>query len=316
MIFLPKGISVKENINPARVNLPESLKKLQKAGFSGYLRFASSAGNGVVLFDAGRMVSVLRQEGAGVKRGAEALTDLFEFSMEGRMALHIYRLSSPLVARINGLLQAPARYRDQEVKLIDFRGLLTKLKSESFSGGILVYADERVALIFYEKGEPLGFFNDGSGEIETTADLSMSVARLPGARITLLNAPAQPEAAPSDLLETVDPGALWLEARSRVARRMKARQSEIERKKALQEEEIRQKVLAFLKDVASRHLGKMGVALAEKEFEKALGEGRKVSAEVVEEFCRGIARTAKLVAGPSTVNAMLLEIRSGAAKLL
>ncbi len=312
MIFLPQGIPVKEKINPGKVNLPESLKKLQDVKFTGYLRFDVPRGGGIILFDKGRILSVSCQTGHEIQSGSDALANLFEQSLEGGAALNIYRLSSRLAVNIHAILNAPLRYKEQEVKLIDFRALLGKLKEEKFTGGILVFTDERVALIFYRDGEPLGFFNDGSADIETTADLSMSVARLPGARINVLNAvTGDPDENSSDLLAETDLPGLWTTARTRVARRLKKRQEDRARQEEARERERRQKVLDLLKEVAAKHLGKMGPALAEKEFEKALGTQEKVSAEIVEEFCISIARTAKLVAGPSAVNAMLEEMKRG-----
>jgi hypothetical protein len=315
MILLPRGIPVKENINSGKVNFPESLKKLQKAGFTGYLRFDAPRGGGIILFDTGRILDVSCQAGRGLQSADEVLANLFEQSMERGAVLNIYRISSALAVKIHAILNGPLRYKEQEVKLIDFRALLGKLKEEKFTGGILVYADKRAALIFYRDGDPLGFFNDGSADIETTVDLSTSVARLPGARINILSAASGENENFSHFFETTDLSGLWTMARSRVARRMEMRQEELARQKEARKREHRQKVLALLKEVAARHLGKMGPALAEKEFEKALGTEENVSEEIVEEFCGSIARTAKLVAGPSAVSAMLEEMKRGVGAL-
>jgi hypothetical protein len=314
MIFLPRGIPVKENVDPGKVNLPESLKKLQNAGFTGTLHFSAPQMGGVILYDAGRILSAACKAGSDLQCNGDAVANLFEHSLAGGAVLNIYRLSPRLARNIHSILNAPARYQDQDVKLIDFRVLLARLKEEGFTGGIHVYTDEKAALIFYRDGLPTGFFNDGSADIEETVDLSLSVARLPGARIKILNASSTEGELP-DPLNSMDLTNVWAMARCRVVSRMKLRQQDLARQQHTRQVEHKHKVLSFVKGVAAHHLGKMGPALAEKEFEKALGTRGEVSKEVVEEFCIGIARTAKLVAGPSVVKAMLEEMKKGARAL-
>ena len=172
MILLPRGNAVKEKIDPSKVNFPEALKKLKDGGFTGYLRFETGAGTGIFIFNRGRLISALF-DGAERLVGAEALRRIFSASLASRATLDIYRLSGDLSMSIHALLHGDVLYQGQELKLLDIRSLLGKLKEDQVSGCLRIYTDERIALIFYREGHAVGFFHDGSTEIETTADTSL-----------------------------------------------------------------------------------------------------------------------------------------------
>ncbi len=313
MIVLPRGVPVKEKINPARVNLPESLKRLRASRFSGYLRFEAPDAQGVVAFVEGRVHVASFRTDLGAKEGEEALGALFELAIEGRSALSIYRLGPPLALDLCRLLLGSVRQGERAVEGVDFRGLLAALRDERFTGGIAVHAAERAALIFYREGRPLGFFDDGTADLATQVDLSNSVARMAQARFSLLDAAAEGDL--PDLLDGVDLVGLWTEARSGVERRMRMRRQEARQKRERREERRREEALALLKGAAEAHLGKRGVALAEKEFENALQGRGEIDEEFLEAFCCAIARTARLLAPAAAVDAMLDAMRRGVGAL-
>ena len=234
MILLPRGNPVKERLNPARVQLAEALQKLKQGGFSGYLRFLDPAAEGIVIFADGRLISALFAGGQTRLTGEAALRRIFALALEGRSTIDTYRLSSELAESVHALLHGDVLHRGQELKLIDVKGLLARLKTERISGCLRIYTAERVALIFYRDGTPLGFFHDGASQIETSADTSMSVARLPGAKIDVLTIRCTEEAPPVDLMTSLDVPALWQEAQQRSAVARRERQEEERRGRARQ----------------------------------------------------------------------------------
>lgn len=316
MILLPRGNPVKENVDPGRVNLPDALMKLHKGNFTGYLRFDTTQGVGILIYDKGRLISALFEGGTRREIAYDAITLIFERSLAGGATLNIYRLSSELAMSIHALLHGEVLYRGQEVKLLDIRALLAKLKEEQITGCLRIYTTDRVALIFYREGNPLGFFHDGSTELEKTAENSMSVAKLPGAKIDVLTSQISAEATLADLAASADLVALWHKAQEAVARERRAREEEAARTLEEREKERRQKILGLLKGVAEKHLGKIGAQLADKEFTKALNGQGVVSEAVLTDFYTRIGQAAKLVAGPSTVKAMLDDMQRGIKALL
>lgn len=310
MILLPRGNPVKEQIDPGKVNLPEALGKLHAGSFSGYLRFDAPKATGILIFEQGRLISALFEAEKERLTAGNALARIFEISLAGGARLDIYRLSPELAMSIHALLHGDVRYKGQEIKLIDIKALLGKLKEEKMNGCLRIYTDERIALIFYREGTPLGFFHDGSTDIETTANTSMSVAQLPGAKIDVLTTRSADEPVLADLMRSADIAALWQKAQELIVRQRRSQQAEASRTQELREQERRQKTLALLRATAERHLGKFGASLAEKEFDKVVPTG-KVSEAGLAGFYDNLGRAAKLVAGPTAVSVMLEEMRRG-----
>lgn len=309
MILLPRGTPLKQNVDPGRVNLPDALRKLQAGNFTGYLRFDCQQGTGIVMFEKGRLISALFEAERERLIAYDALARIFDQSLQGGANLDIYRLSNELAMSIHALLHGNVLYRGQELKLIDIRSLLGKMKDERISGCLRIYTDDHIALIFYRNGSPLGFFHDGSVEIETSADTSLSVARLPGAKVDVLTAKGSEELVLADLMESADLGALWKKAQEVVSRQKRAMQEETVRSKEQKERDRRQKVLSFLQGTAERHIGRIGGSLVEKEFEKVVNG--TVSEVALSGFYDNLGKSAKLVAGPSKVNDMLEEMKKG-----
>ncbi|WP_432821270.1 GTPase-activating protein [Trichloromonas sp.] len=314
MVLLPKGNPVKENVNPGKINLPAALEKLQAGKFCGYLRFDFVEGTGVIIFENGRLISALF-EGASQRLIAyDAIASIFEKALEGQGRLNVYRLAPELALSVHALLHGDLLYKGQELKLIDIKALLGRLKEMAMSGCLRIYTGDRVALIFYRDGSPLGFFHDGSTEIETTADTSMSVARLPGAKIDVLTTRGGGEGMLADLMKSADVAALWNKAQGELARRSRNVEEETSRARGAREKERRQNLLAMMKTVSSQHLGKIGGSLVEKEFEKNLSDTLDEASLMV--FYDRLSKAAKLVAGASKINSMLDEMKKGAKAVL
>lgn len=218
MIMIPRGNPVKENVNPGRVNLPEAMEKLRSGSFTGYLRFDSDKGHGIIIFDTGHLISALFLSRATGKRwiAYDAISRIFEVSLQGRTVLNIYRIDSELAIGIHHLLHGDFVYQGQELEDLDIRELLTIVKRTGLSGCIRVYADQRTALIFYKEGSPLGFFHDGGIHLDTFANLSDSVARLPGAKLDLLATRNDDDVQLADLMDSADLRQLWKKVRDKV----------------------------------------------------------------------------------------------------
>ena len=307
MIFLPRGIPVREKVNPARINLPEAMGKLRTGSFTGYLRFDSSQGTGVVIFERGKLVSALYVTTDGSERliAYDAIARIFEVSILGNATLNIFRLSVDLAMGIHALLHGRYLYQAQDLKLVNISGLLQQIKDEQISGCLRVYAEDKVVLIFYDQGLALGFFHDRTADIVTTADLSKSVARLSGAKFDLLQTAYANDLMLADLMASADLGPIWQRTRKQLMEGR--RQQEEKAVRSLEKQELRrQHSLVLLKTIAEKHIGKFGVAQVDKAFGLV---GKEMQAEEVSNFYAELQRLAKLVAGPKKVNAMLDEMK-------
>ncbi len=107
------------------------------------------------------MVSIIFENNQGVRlNGFEGMTALAEQMLENSSSrLNVYRLSDDLTMCIHALLQGEARYRAQELALIDIKVLLERVKNEQMNCCLRIYTQDRSAMIFYKEGNPLGFFH-------------------------------------------------------------------------------------------------------------------------------------------------------------
>jgi len=157
------------------------------------------------------MVSALLEENNGNRQtGFEAISSLVQLMVtSGSGTLNVYKLSKDLTLCIHALLQGEILYKAQELKLIDIKMLLEKIKSDQMNGCLRIYTDDRSAIIFYKDGNPLGFFHDGSHDIETSSTESQKIAGLPGAKIDLYSTHGIEEVMGIDLLEVVNIQVIW-----------------------------------------------------------------------------------------------------------
>lgn len=308
MIFLPRGNSVRQNVNPARINLPEAMEKLRFSSFSGYLRFDASIGSGVIIFQQGKLVSSLFEASASDERliAYDAIAKIFEMSILGDSLLNIYRLAPDLAMSLHALLHGRYLCKEQDLKLIDIRTLLGRIKDEEINGCLRVYTKERTTLIFYDHGRPLGFFHDGAADFEITADLSTSVARLPGAKIDLLETRNLSDIVLADLMASANLGPIWQRMRKMLLRDRRQREEEAVRNQGESLERKRQQLLVSLKAIAGNYIGKFGVSQVDKAFSVVGPEMRK---EEVVRFVIAMERLAKLVAKPEKVTLMIEEMK-------
>lgn len=316
MILLPRGNPVREKVNPGKINLPDALGKLQKSRFTGYLRFDTLNGTGVIIFTSGKLISALFEGQNDNLIAYDAIARIFELSLDGKANLDIYKLSPDLAMSIHALLHGEVLYKGQELKLIDIKSLLGKLKSDKMSGCLRIYTDEKIALIFYREGNPLGFFHDGSTDIETQPGESMSVAHLPGAKVDVLSSGGADEIDLADLIGSADLGAIWRKAQEIIIKQRKIQKEAKSRDQQVHENDRRVRLQLMLRSTAEAHIGKIGASLIEKEFEKYFPEGQAWDETLFNSMLDNLKNAAKMVAGPSAIKKMLDDMRKGVRAVL
>ena len=311
MFLLPKGNPLYENIPVSKVNLPEMLDKLNFGGFTGYLRFSFAVSQGVLFFESGKLVSAMLEKGDGAKLSAvEAMTEISTLILNGVGSVDVYRLSRDLIMCLHASLHGEMLYRGQEIKLIDMKALLEKMKEDKLNGCLRIYSSEHTALIFYKDGAPLGFFHDGSQDIESSAGESQKIAGLPGAKLDVLSSKSADELMNSNLLEVVNIAKMWEAAQSKA-------QAEKDKSRRETEERDHKAVIARLvgleedlKEIASAYVGKMGRTLIEKEMAQLGGRHCLLSKDGVTKLLAGLEKGAKLLTSTSKIQEMLKALDS------
>ena len=311
MILLPRGNPVKENINPGKVNLADALGKMRQGKFTGYMRFDFPVGTGVFIYQEGRLISSLYENEREHLIAYDAIDRTFRDALSGTGTLNIYRLSTELAYSIHTLLHGEMLHKGQDLQLIDIKSLLIRMREEKRSGCLRIYSKEHIALIFYRNGSPLGFFHDGSTDIETTADSSLSVAKEPGAKVDVLVTRGDSEKSLADLMETADVAGLWGNAVAERRHQREEQENAATRTLEMRESDRRQKTQALFQQLALSHLGKIGVSLVDKEFDKMKLNGGQLNEALLDGFYANLSKSAKLVAGPSKIDKMLEEMKRG-----
>ena len=307
MFLLPKGSPLFENLAVSKLKLPDVLSKLSNGAFTGYASFVFQSSTAILVFEAGKLVSVL-VEGQNGKResGFEALSTLAELMVTtGSGALNVYKLSKDLTMCIHALLEGEILYRAQELKLIDIKTLLEKVKEDQMNGCLRIYTDEHSAMIFYKAGNPLGFFHDGSSDIETSSSESQKIAGLPGAKIDLFSTQSAEELMGTNLLEVTNVQKIWDAC-------IALHKSEIDKTNLERQErdkKIMSQKLAELEEqaklIVSEYVGKVGRGIVDKEISDNGGNACLIDPDGAEKFMKGIERAAKLLVSGTNIKTMM-----------
>ena len=308
MIFLPRGKPVRQKVNPARINLPEAMGKLRTGTFTGYLHFNAPQGAGVILFQKGQLISSIFIDNDESERliAYDAIAKIFEISILGGAVLNIFSLSADLVLGVHALLHGRYLQKHQDLSCFDVRTLLDQIKDDGLTVCLRIYTDDQTALIFYDQGYALGFFHEGKTELETLADISTSVARLPGAKLDLLEIRDSDEIVLADLMGSANLGPIWQRTRKLLLEERHKREETAMRSQDQNQEQRRQRTLSTFKIIAGNHIGKFGVTQVEKAF---LVVGADLKVEEMEKFYVDLQRLARLVAGQPKILTMIEEMK-------
>ncbi len=312
MFLLPKGSPLFENLAVSKLKLPDVLAKLSNGAFTGYASFVFQSSTSILVFEAGKLVSAL-VEGQNGRResGFEALSALTELMVStGSGSLNVYKLSKDLTMCINALLEGEMLYKAQELKLIDIKTLLEKVKEDKMNGCLRIYTDEHSAMIFYKDGNPLGFFHDGSSDIETSSTESQKIAGLPGAKIDLFSTQSADELMGTNLLEVANIQKIWDACvalhKSELDKTNLERKERDKKVEYIKLSELEEQV----KSIVGEYVGKVGRGIVDKEISDNGGNQCLVDADGAEKFMRGVERAAKLLVSGRNIKLMMERLSS------
>ena len=314
MMHLPRGIPVRQNVNPARINLPEAMQKLRKSEFTGCLRFDAPQGVGVILFQSGQLSSAIFMPTEKRQHliAYDAISRIFEVSIQGEAHLTIDRLSADLILALHALFHGRLQKTGLALDQLNVTAELLRIKDEGLTVCLRVYAGERTSLIFYDHGHALGFFHDGTAELQTTADISTSVAAQPGARLDILEIRGLDEIVLADLMSSADLRPIWARARKKLMEQRDKREELEIRSREQQQEKQREQLLLRYKTIAGTHIGKFGATQVDKAFASV---GQELKPEQLEHFYRELNQLARLVVGQAKINVMIDEMKKEYAKI-
>ena len=224
MHFLPKANPLYEHISAQKVIIPDVLEKLGKGGFTGYLSYSSATFESYCIFAKGKLICVISTEPGREKTGFEAISALFDKIITTDGEINVYRMTSDLAMCAHALVLGTKLFNGNEVRQVDIKEMMTRLKNQGLNGVVHFYTSERYAMIFFMNGQPIGFYHDGAQAIETSPEESRKIAALPGARLDVCATKPLEDLMHYDLLLMVNLGKLW---ESAIARNTVSRKNEL-----------------------------------------------------------------------------------------
>lgn len=271
MRFLPKANPLYEKISASRVVVPDVLEKLGSGGFTGYIHHNAAKFDFYGVFAKGKLICALGSEGGRDKTGFEAIAILFDRVIQGGGEINVYRMTADLAVCAHALVAGSRLFDGEEVRQIDVKGVLARLKGQGTNGVVRFFTYDRSAMMFYKNGLPIGFYNDDAASIEPSPEESRKVAALAGARVEICSTRPLEELLQYDLLQMVNLKKLWEAAQLRnKASRPTAASPESQPVVFSLSEQKLQELVDDISEVASAYLSKTGRTIVEKRV-KELG---------------------------------------------
>ncbi len=322
MFLLPKGNPLAENVPVAKLQLPEALDKLRNGTLTGCATFDFPGADCVLLYDGGKLISaIVHREHKELKDQAalQALVDLMVLASSG--SFNVYAFPREMALALLGLLSGTAVITAQEIKQIDFKALLERIKTEQMTGTLTITTPERTGLIFYKGGGTIGFFHDAATAVETSAGAVQQIAGLPGA-MAELRIIQNDQAFTLDLAAMVDIRKLWETASGNIfapaspaappgaAATIPAATVAPPVASAGANE-----VETAISELAGQFIGRLGKTLVEKELMNAGGVKALQDEAVLKNFLDAVERGSKLLASANKIKEMADAITAKVAQL-
>jgi hypothetical protein len=321
MFLLPKGNPLAENVPISKLQLPDALEKLKNGRLTGCAIFDFPAADCALVYDEGKLVTaIVHRDGKEINDQAalQSLVEMMLLASSGSFS--VYALSKDITLSVMALVGGKTTIDGQEIKQIDFKALLDRIKSEQMTASLKIYTDDRAGLIFYRNGATVGFFHDASTGIETTAGAVQQIAGIPGARIDL-RVLADTDGFVLDLAALVDIRSLWNSSSSgnifatpSTAPKPAAPTAEaVEPPPAAQAKLSAADLENEIVNLVNQYIGKLGKTLAEKEIMNIGGGASLKDPDKLQELLAALERGAKLLASSNKIKEMKEAITAQAA---
>lgn len=271
MLILPRSNPLYEKIPTNQAKLPDMLNKMASGGFTGYLSYLSPTAEAYALFAKGSLISILLLEGQRRKTGFDGIAALCELALRHEGVFNIYRMTTDVVMCTHALLHGEQILQPQEVRTVDLKAVLERMKLQTLNGTVLFAAAERSAMIFYKQGLPIGFYHDGAREVETSALESQRVAALPGATIEIRSSPPVTDLMLHNLLEMVNIDRLWDSAQKRTATQPTPAVAAPPAEESTDHQAPLQEMVDDLSEIALAYLSRQGSSMLERLLTEAGG---------------------------------------------
>jgi hypothetical protein len=271
MRFLPKANPLYEKISANKIVIPDVLEKLGSGGFTGYIHHSAPEFEFYGIFAKGKLLCAVSDDNGRDKSGFEAIVLLFDKVISAGGEINVYRMTADLAVCAHALVLGTRLFNGEEVRQVDIKGVLARLKGQGTNGVVRFYTSERSAMMFYKDGLPIGFYHDGASSIESSPDESRKIAALTGARVEICSTRTLEELLQYDLLQMINLQKLWESARSRNTAPSPNEAPAAGSSASIRSEQKLFELVDDISEVASAYLSREGRAIVEKRIKERGG---------------------------------------------
>jgi hypothetical protein len=157
MIVIPKETPIIQELNSYYLNIEKLLQYYQGVIDAGCVHFQLPSAEGVVFFDAFKLINGTFKDKASLVRGKEAIDLLFEEARSKKMEISIYEIAPERIAFWANVANAEDLYKDLSTEFTDLEGLIRKMVSDRLTGYIEVsFKGKEEAVLFLHNGQVVG----------------------------------------------------------------------------------------------------------------------------------------------------------------
>jgi hypothetical protein len=310
MVILPRSNPLYEHIPTHKTKLPDMLNKMGSGGFTGYLSYLLPTAEAYALFAKGSLISILLLEDQRRKTGFEAIAALCDLALRQEGRFNVYRMTTDIVMCTHALLHGELILQPLEVRTVDLKAVLERMKLQGLNGTVLFNAAERNAMIFYKEGQPIGFYHDALREVVTSALESQKVAALPGATVEIRSTPPASDLMLNNLLEMVNIDRLWASSQKRCADQPTPVAVETTAEESTDHHAPLQEMVDDLYEIAVAYLSRQGTIMMERLLTTAGGSAVLLDAAKTAALLDDIAKEGQGIDPEAKVGEMVDLMRS------
>lgn len=285
MRFLPRANPLYEKVSVAKMVVPDVLEKLGNGGFTGYLMHSAAGFSFLGIFAKGKLLCVLSSDSGREKSGFEAIVALFDKVLSVGGEVDVYRMTPDVAACAHAIVAGDRILDGDEVRQVDVKSILARLKAQSVTGTVRFYTPSMSALMLYKDGLPIGFYHTGASEIGSNSDESRRVASLPGAKVEVCSTKKLSELMQYDLLQMVNLKKLWESAQAKSIQVRPEQSVAITAPAVVDFDEGRlNELVDDIAEVAAAYLSKEGRVIVEKRLKSLGGAAQLLDTAKREQF--------------------------------
>jgi hypothetical protein len=155
-MLLPKGVALYQRLDTAFTSLPELLRVLKEEKFYGYVEVRSRGYQGVLVCDAGDVVSASEETEGGRHAGEDAMAGVLARAGQRGGEINVIQASPEMVYHYAALGTSQAVYTDLSSEFTRLDKLLADLVRRRHSGHVeVLFGNGDMGLLFLAEGEPV-----------------------------------------------------------------------------------------------------------------------------------------------------------------